>query len=495
MLGTTAEEKGTIQMSDILTRVTTARIYPAIGIARVGNSPSEFWIGPERVGETSAPKGGFKDAQGRIKRQAARFRIFGYDNEGHLVQEITQKDASITWTVHLANKKAAFKQFKGLDANRPLRNAAVRNRASLVIDPGPRRVGPHQSASFDTGTFMGQRVPLGDIRTDEDGRLIVLGGFGDSKSPAGKALPNYANNNGWYDDVSDGPVSAQVRINGTTTEITAAGAWVIVGPPDFAPPVGTTTTLYDTLVQKTVRASGFKVPERPSFTKDIYPILARTVALKWVSEAAGDFHDFLSSLIPPPGDPDLRSAVFKRLRHPSSGSGGDMPKLLSDTEEENETVTEVQHAMMKKWSDGDFVNDWKGSPVDPEITPEGLTRAALDTCVGGPFYPGIEAGWLLRDVYTCSEPFRLDHTHVEAGDVTKQMALPWQADFYDCQSEGDFGWWPSQRPDAVFPETGGPQVPWTRDLVNSKKDMVEHWWELGIVAARGDRCVETERKR
>ena len=365
-----------------------------------------------------------------------------------------------------------------------------------MIDPGPRTtVGPRQSASFDTGTFMGQRVPLGDMRTDDDGRLLVLGGFGHSASPTRKGLPTYANNDGWFDDVSDGPVNAQVRLNGAATALTALGAWVIVGPPDFAPPVGTTTTLYDTLLQKAVTTSGLKLPEQPSFTKDIYPILARTLALKWVSRMAGSNHDFLASVIPPPGVPAIRARIFNELRHPSEGSGGDMPMLLSDTEEQNESVTMLQYEMMKKWSEGNFVSDWQGTPVDPEITPEGLTRAALDTCVGGPCYPGIEAGWLLRDVYTCSEPFRLDHAHVEAGDVTKQMALPWQADFYDCQAEGDFGWWPSQRPDAVFPEAGGKQVGWTRGILKSRKGMVDHWAELGFIAVRGDRLVETERKR
>jgi len=52
------------------------------------------------------PKGGYKDAQGR-KRQAARFRLFGYDKKGKLVKEITSPDATIEWTVHLANRKAA----------------------------------------------------------------------------------------------------------------------------------------------------------------------------------------------------------------------------------------------------------------------------------------------------------------------------------------------------------------------------------------------------
>jgi len=483
-------------MSDTLTRIKTAKIYPAIGIARVGNSPTRFFIGPERVGETSAPEDGYKDSEGRIKRQAARFRIFGYDAQGHLVQEITHKDATVTWTVHLANKKAAWKQFEGLNANTPLRNATVADRASLVIDPGPRTVaGPSQSASFDTGAFMGVSVPLGHLLTDEDGRLLVLGGFGHSDSPGGKGLPNYANNDGWFDDVSDGPVTAEVHLNGAPAVLSAAAAWVIVGPPDFAPAVGTTTTLYDTLLQKAVNSSGLKPSEKPSFTKDVYPILARTIALKWVSKMAGSNHDFLSAVIPPPGVPAIRQRIFNELRHPSEESGGDMPMLLSDTEEQNETVTQLQYDVMKKWSEGDFVNDWNGSPIEPEITPDGLTRAALDACVGGPFFPGIEAGWLLRDVYMCSEPFRLDHTHVEAGDVTKQMALPWQADFYDCQAEGDFGWWPSQRPDAVFREAGHAQVSWTRGILKSRKGMVDHWWELGIVAKRGDRFVETERKR
>ena len=154
---TPGRKEGRISMSDSV--ITTAKIYPSIGIARVGNSPTGFFIGPEHVGETSAPEGGFKDAQGRMKRQAARFRVFGYDKDGRLVQEITKKDATITWTVHLANKKAAWKSFDGLDRSTPLRNAAVKDRARLVIDPGPRTIGPGQSAKFDTGMFMGQRVP------------------------------------------------------------------------------------------------------------------------------------------------------------------------------------------------------------------------------------------------------------------------------------------------------------------------------------------------
>src|SRR5271169_5910618 len=61
------------------------KIHPAIGVARVGDSPASFFIGPERplAGNTGADGGvgsavpPFRDG-GKVKRQAARFRIFQY---------------------------------------------------------------------------------------------------------------------------------------------------------------------------------------------------------------------------------------------------------------------------------------------------------------------------------------------------------------------------------------------------------------------------------
>ena len=66
------------------------RIHPAIGIARLGDSTDDFFIGPEapRVPPTldkpdgsSTQPGKYKDKQGRIKRQGARFRIYEYTEE------------------------------------------------------------------------------------------------------------------------------------------------------------------------------------------------------------------------------------------------------------------------------------------------------------------------------------------------------------------------------------------------------------------------------
>ncbi len=68
---------------------TTYKIHPAIGIARLGNSPDEFFIGPEKPRELPMPDGGFKDSQLRVKRQAARFRIFAH-YEGSSIRRATR---------------------------------------------------------------------------------------------------------------------------------------------------------------------------------------------------------------------------------------------------------------------------------------------------------------------------------------------------------------------------------------------------------------------
>ncbi|HLB90371.1 MAG TPA: LodA/GoxA family CTQ-dependent oxidase [Terriglobales bacterium] len=484
-----------LEMDPQLRAIKTIKVHSAIGVARVGNSPDEFFIGPEIPGDRTPPEGGYKDAQGRIKRQAARFRLFGYDGRGQLVKEITDDDATIGWTVHLANKKAEWKEFDGLNASAPPRNSGVKDRQKLIIDPEPRTItGLGQTAKFDTGKFMDTVVPLGEIRTDDQGRLLVLGGFGHSESPQNKELTHYANNDDWHDDVSDGPVNATIAFHGGTQSIEAVGAWVIVASPDFAPAIDSITTLHDTLLRVAVEKLGLKLAPQPSFTNDIYPILKRAIQMRWTSEHVSHAHMTLPSVIPPPGNPSDREAIFSRLRNPNDGSGGDMPMLFSDTGEPNAALNRLQYSLMEKWKKGDFVNDWNGPPEPSnEITPEGLDRAALEACVGGAFFPGIEAGWFMRDVNQYSEPFRLDQTYLKAGDITKQMAVPWQADFYECRTDGDFSWWPAQRPDDVFLAGEEEPVQWTRKLVTSMKTMVKNWHRLGFIVKQDDRYVETER--
>ena len=70
-------------MSD-LERIVRCAIHPALGVARLGNAPvpepperwdEGFYIAPEIPGQPARPKDGFKTPEGKIKREAARFRI------------------------------------------------------------------------------------------------------------------------------------------------------------------------------------------------------------------------------------------------------------------------------------------------------------------------------------------------------------------------------------------------------------------------------------
>jgi hypothetical protein len=57
--------------------VVKAVIHPSIGIGRVGNSPFEYFIGPEVPDAPPPPPGFYRDGAGALKRQAARFRVYG----------------------------------------------------------------------------------------------------------------------------------------------------------------------------------------------------------------------------------------------------------------------------------------------------------------------------------------------------------------------------------------------------------------------------------
>ena len=66
----------------------------------------------------------------------------------------------------------------------PRRNANITGakRSRLIIDPGPRSIsGKNREGReyyFDTGAFMGKSIYLGELRTDDMGRLLFLGGRG-----------------------------------------------------------------------------------------------------------------------------------------------------------------------------------------------------------------------------------------------------------------------------------------------------------------------------
>lgn len=500
------------------------RIYPGIGIARIGKH-DEMFIGPESPSLKST--GPFKK-DGKIKKQGARFRIYEFDVDEFgaesVVREITVAEASIEWTVKLCNRKAASRRV-------PQETGQKRNegydRKKLVIKKKDRISGKNRrnpdlqdSIKFVRNEILegSASVVLGRLETDQEGRLVVVGGHGVSKTPIGEPLVSFANNDGWYDDCCDGPVSANVFLNGQTVKVEKA--WVVVASPAFAPDIRNTTTWYDQA--KNVDAIRFH-PQlmlgKPSFTSDIFPILESTYRLQWVSSDARSIHgeqgseNFLDNQTlvqlasKSTQNQKKRKDIFKHLCEPGTRAPQfeklaprpkNMPKLYSGVDPNNLTkaeyasLTQLQYTNMEKWADGDFVDDWQGkaTPVAfPNIPigqqPDSLTKAALEACIGGPFYPGIESTYLMALSNTYGAPYRIDPTK-PAGFLTELMAVPWQADYHLC---GDF-WWPAQRPVSV--KVGKEFKEFSRGI-NNYSGMVQHWSNLGFIVESNNEFVETER--
>jgi hypothetical protein len=462
---------------------TVYKIHPAIGVARLGNHETAFFVGSEVPGSlgveidadgTERPLDGYKK-DGRIKRQAARFRVFAYDQDPsgdmRLIGEV-DADADVEWSVDLVNRKAAFAGQMG--PARP-RNMDITDRDRLVIRGlRPATVaGAGQKPEPVSGRFLGDTVHLGEILTDDAGHLLVLGGRGRSGSvPLGVEITNFANNDRWYDDVSDGPVSATVTLPGQAPVAVHEAAWVVVGPPDFAPAIDAAVSLYDIAFQAGIDKGAIQAAARPSFTRHIKPLIDRTLALRWVDDEWDRYAqalpvDWDTLADPGPASQVARQQMRNRIERPGL-SAFELPAFMK--------------AYLAKWAGGDFDSDL-GTPVPAEPVPQQLDRAALEHCCGNNFFPGIEAGQNLKDSNIYARPFRLDPTNaakVYPGCLTEIMALPWQADFLDC----DGGvWWPTQRPDMVVTDAGvvpGSKQEW-QSPINDYQPMVEHVLQLGFV--------------
>jgi hypothetical protein len=317
----------------------------------------------------------------------------------------------------------------------------------------------------------------------------VVGGAGFSSAPPATSLGgSFYRNPRWHDDVADGPVSAEIRISADADPVTAeGGAWVLVAPPDYAPGIDCVVSIFDVLRQVGIDAFGVQAPGRPSFDRDIAPLVQRVRRLQWVHSDAA-WSD--SRLTQPdlrstdPAQQPLRQSVRSIILHTESAFEGHISAAGPPFR-----LRPHQRAMLDSWVAGDF--DDTPVPAPEEITPDGLTRAALEAAAGQGFCPGIEAGIIFLDPTLYSSPFdfRIDHSTVQAGDLTALMAQPWQADFLKCNTE----WWPTQRPD-LAPQADGTLRDWVRGA-GTHSQLVQRSARLGLVVQQGaaEVFVEVER--
>jgi len=316
-----------------------------------------------------------------------------------------------------------------------------------------------------------------------------------------------------------------LRIGGETHPVVPA--WVVVTVPRYAPEIYGIVTWYDqALNMSRMTTDGrFNRPRTTSFTRDIYPILRRADDLSGVhgvahsigapalsdAERIEGFSDaaqrrVILSMLTPLADPAPAPQELPAR----------MPKLFSGANPDPHpgappwtflSLTNYQMAHIENWVRGNFEADWPGSAPKPVPFDEipvarqawALTEAALQSCVGGSFYRGIEGTYDMARATTyhpernLRREFRIDPAH-PPGFLTEKMALPWQADFADCWNH----WWPSQRPDDVVTKEGKRQR-WDRGISGPTRDdhlnMVAFWSQLGMVVfdSASRKFVEAER--
>ncbi|WP_313263362.1 CTQ-dependent lysine 6-oxidase LodA [Sphingobacterium sp.] len=595
-------------------------IHPSVGVARLGNSTTDICLSPTTIGglpfdadsngNSQGPITDFKDAKGLIKRQGQPFTILtDYGEEITLDSPGVQ---SIEWTVHLANKKAAWYQYSELKGNLlygpqnsykswdvPFRNPDAQDRSKLIIDPGPRSIsGRANSIGFDKNNvpagYPAQYPPdhvhygvpvttLGDLLTDNAGRLIVLGGFGN----AGGDLPltSYGGSSTWHDDISDGAVYCTVTFNdGSSSYLTA---WVVVGSPDFAPEIVNISNLSDTMFDVAIRnfnlvpgmySNGYyNANYVANFQRDILPIINRIGRYQWVSNVqsmmafTSNIFDFTDNS---QANWQNRQNYFSYFRQnddqpPSptylpqeqllKENGADIFPMMPMNSGSNSVsninimkflaLDQTQLFLMQQWANGNFVNDpnYEQYPINP------MDTASVGNCVGLPMCPGIEVTWSLQNPIIYAAPYQIlqygnESTYAtsgltpsrdecegggcEPGDLTKRMACPWQADFFQCTiqlinftdpSVNKAGspaaplpptyyayWWPPQSPwDVLVGEftaegqqatnvPAGQQMNYARGI-NSFTQMVQYWYALGFIRDKNSHStgfpffVETER--
>ncbi|WP_102795222.1 CTQ-dependent lysine 6-oxidase LodA [Bowmanella denitrificans] len=597
-------------------------IHPSVGVARLGNSQQQFCLSPVTIGglpfeadsqgNRLGPIEQFKDPAGQIRRQGQPFSIF--DSDGTELTLSSANVAAITWTVHLANKKAAWYQYSELQGNllygeqnsyaargTPWRNPDLTGdvaRRPLIVDPGPRTVsGAGQHIAFDKqnipngypASFPPEQVKygtavttLGDLYTDDEGRLIVLGGYGHAGGD--EPLTSYGGSNTWHDDIADGPVYCKVQFNDGSPEVNLQ-AWVIVGSPDFAPEIVNISTLSDTMFDVGIRHfqldaemyanGGYNASFQANFQRDILPIIQRIGRYQWVANVQS-MSAFSSNVFDFSDNSEANRAnrenYFNYFRQPddksnpspdqpqqqlfvegASGTLPGMPLNSGSNSVSNQTVEkflaldETQYFLLSQWAKGQFSS---GNDT-PAYQVNAMDQASVGNCVGLPMCPGIEVTWSLQNANLYSAPYVINDQAgpnaynssglspsrdecegggCQPGDLTKRMACPWQADFFQCTIQTvNFSdpavnkvdgipkpptyyayWWPPQSPwdvltgeltaegQAVSHLPAGQQMNYARGI-NNFVQMVEHWSALAFIrdANAGDSgfpyFTETER--
>jgi len=514
-----------------------------------------------------------RDRNGAFKRQAARFRVYEYPRvQGEETypngggREIGigstvdgKKVVDVVWTVHVANKKA---NTYVLDENYPTAGLAayedgqlppLRNLAEgpdsdnaarlrkLTIDPGPRAIGgagagpvrvdratvatygegaeirrlPSYPKSFPQDSFAELFCPTGDVdtlgelRTDERGRLLVVGAYGRAcawyKDGKPSPLDQDVNNDGWFDDTADGPVNAALVFDdGSVAEV--AGAWVVSTDPGYAPQIVNAVTLWDDIYDTWIRKlrlqpeifdrrfrddyapffggfvdgplggdqggehgplGGDRGGKHSRFDGQVWPMFRSAYLQRWATnlpDIAVRAHEAVDKISAgdDPAETILGGLAF--IRDPNDEDADFtgapfMPLSLGDSNKPFLSLTLTQYFFLTQWNEKRYRKEG-----GPRLGPgEYLDKAVLFAGLGGRFGPGIDMTFVVRQpgLWTpdwCRSgggPFRIDAKRLDYASA--QASQPFLGQ----------GWVPLHTPPGEGVEPGDTSklmaIPWHTD--------------------------------
>ncbi|KAJ3573932.1 hypothetical protein NP233_g2106 [Leucocoprinus birnbaumii] len=490
-------------------------IFPPLGIARFGDSKTEYFLASEVPGRTAHPRKveTFRDSTQKIRRQAVRFRVYAFDRNRNCLGELHSENGyTLKWSVAVANRKAAHNVFRGRfeKPNQRLRNPDVKgdDRKKLIVaskvESFPRN--PNETFFKLDGKFEVVRrsqthsadVNLGELQLDNAGRLIFIPGTGEAFSitsgkPSRPDIFSEFDNNDWIDNACDGSVKVAVTGDRITENTKLHNAAVCSGPPNFGWGITQPTTLYNVMEDI---YHGPITPTGYDFTKDIWPVLASASSISWTNDfglqghaSQGNFtsSDVIKILQGAASAPrqELKTRIFERLRRPDyedpsqasvrwmprlSGDAGDkvdpgsFPRGLKPDIKRFSALTKLQYERFRLWKDEDkpLPNDWKSPESRSDVLedvqllnqPDYLTRASLEATNGDPIFPGIEIIKAVKyDMILEGKPN--PPFRLKYDSTTQQPGYLTQALSLPWQSDFDLceiHWWPGVRLDSVVPK-------------------------------------------
>ncbi|MES2017346.1 MAG: LodA/GoxA family CTQ-dependent oxidase [Pseudomonadota bacterium] len=396
---------------------TRFRIYPSIGIARLGNGPAQKehvifspeipWENLYRTDEN------YLTADGHIKKQAQRFYIYECKEDGTPLGPIDPNEYEISWHVEVANKKPFWYDFNNsldlsiMSENRNLSPNFAKDKLAPGIGAAQRNpnvldMGKHMAHGYDYRKELVNRPPLTSV-TDSAQRAVLCGQFPfhkngssllakslktDAKSvdlgtieydqgtlifyaADGKSASlnpsdvntDFADNSNWYDDICDGRISATIIAKADRTchqlDDANSAAWVATAPPDYAPQIQPISTMYDMIVG----ASNDDFAPELSL---VFPMLYRLYRMQWVN-----LGDFLA--------PSFRETIDQLTAQ------GKFHFLFSNVD--SPEAAEVRSKVFSQFRDPSYPYD--NEPIIPSSSTTNISNrgSGLDA-LKLPFYPG-----------------------------------------------------------------------------------------------------------